>query len=255
MRRAAILALGAWIVATATATVVSWLGVGAVTRAVTASAEPAIPHTRLAAQSPATPAQVAAPPTTTTTAATTTTVPPLRPRTVYVPATRSAGATVPTPTTTPTTLTLTPTTTTVAGPATTSTQPASTSTSSPPASTPATYSSPGGQITVRCSGDEISLLSALPANGYQLKVNNGGPKQVTVSFSGNSTGYQISAVCQNGNPVRVEGGSGGPSGPTSDVTGDTSIHSSGTTNKSSVPASTDTATGPVSIPSWAGKHH
>ena len=254
MRRAAILALGAWIVATATATVVSWLGVGAVTRAVTASAEPAIPHARLAAQSPSTPAQLAAPPpTTTTTAATTTTVPTLRSRTVYVPATRSSGASVPAPTTTPTTPTTT--TTTVAGPATTSTQPASssTSTSSPPESMPATYSSPGGQITVRCSGDEISLLSALPANGYQLRVNNGGPKQVTVSFSGNSGGYQISAVCQNGNPVRVEGGSGGPSGPTSDTSGNTSFHSSGTPSKSSVPAS-DVA-GTALIPSRTGKHH
>ena len=61
---------------------------------------------------------------------------------------------------------------------------------------------------MRCSGDEISLVNAFPANGYQLTVDNGGPKQVTVSFSGDGTAYQISAVCQNGSPVRVEGGSG-----------------------------------------------
>ena len=57
-----------------------------------------------------------------------------------------------------------------------------------------------------CSGDEIHLVNAFPANGYQLTVDNGGPKVVTVSFSGSGTEYQISAACQNGSPVRVEGG-------------------------------------------------
>ena len=208
MRRAGILALGAWMLLTAAALVVSWLGVGAVTRAVSASAQPVIPLSRLAVgQSSSSPAQVAAPATTVPTTSTTTTTLPAAPP-ARLPTSVSARIYSPPPPTTTTTATTT-TTIPVASSSSTSTQPVSSGTSPPPASAPATYSSPGGQATVRCSGDEISLVNTFPANGYQLKVDNGGPKVVTVSFSGPGGDYQISAVCQNGNPVRVEGGGSG----------------------------------------------
>jgi hypothetical protein len=187
---------------TAAATVVTWLGVGAVTRAVTASAEPAIPHVTLAAQSPSTPAQSTAPTTTapTTAPTTTTTLPLALAPPTFLPTSRASGASTTAPTTT---------TVPVVGSTSTSTQPVGPGTTQTPASTPATYSSPGGQATVRCTGDEISLVSAAPANGYQVKVDNDGPKMVTVSFSGSGGEYQISAACQNGSPVQVEGGSDG----------------------------------------------
>lgn len=185
---------------TATATVVTWLGVGAVTRAVTASAEPAIPHVTLAAQSPPAPAQLTPPATTAPTTAPTTTTTLAEAPPTFVPVSRASGA----PTTAPVTTTVP-----VVGSTSTSTQPVSPGTTQPPASTPATYSSPGGQATVSCTGDEIRLVSAAPANGYQVKVDSDGPKMVTVSFSGNGTEYQISAACQNGSPVQVEGGSDG----------------------------------------------
>jgi hypothetical protein len=210
MRRAGILALGAWMLLTATALVVSWLGVGAVTRAVSASAQPVIPLSRLVVgQSSSSPVQSAPPATTVPTTSTTTTTLPAAPP-ARVPTSVSTRTSSPVQlsapaTTVPTTTTTIP----VASPSSTSTQPVSTGTSSPPPSEPATYSTPGGQATVRCSGDEISLVNTFPANGYQLKVDNGGPKVVTVSFSGPGADYQISAVCQNGNPVRVEGGGSG----------------------------------------------
>ena len=53
MRRAPLLASLAWGVATAVASVVSWLGVGAVTRAVTAAPEPVIPAAEDRGASPA----------------------------------------------------------------------------------------------------------------------------------------------------------------------------------------------------------
>jgi hypothetical protein len=181
---------------TAAALVVSWLGVGAVTRAVTTSAEPDIPHVSLAALGPPATTQSTAPATTapTTAPTTTTTVPPTPP--TFIPVSRPSGAPTPAPTTT---------TVPAVGPTSTSTQPASTTTQAT-ISTSATYSSPGGQATVRCTGDEINLVSAAPANGYQVKVDNGGPKMVTVSFSGNGAESQISAACQNGSPVQVEAG-------------------------------------------------
>jgi hypothetical protein len=209
MRRAGILALGAWMLLTAAALVVSWLGVGAVTRAVSASAQPVIPLSRLAVGQSSSPVQLVAPTTTVPTTSTTTTTLPAAPP-ARVPASVSTRTSSPVQLTAPaTTVPTTTTTIPIASPSSTSTQPVSTGTSSPPPSEPATYSSPGGQATVRCSGDEISLVNTFPANGYQLKVDNGGPKVVTVSFSGPGGDYQISAVCQNGNPVRVEGGGSG----------------------------------------------
>jgi hypothetical protein len=230
---------------TAAALVVSWLGVGAVTRAVSASGQPVIPHARLAGgKSSSSPAQLAAPATTVPTTAPTTTTLPAAPR-ILVPtsvSTRSSGSSAPTTTTTTTMATTT--TTPVDSSSSTSTQPVTSVTSPPPASAPATYSSPGGQATVRCTGDEISLVNAFPANGYQLKVGSGGPKLVTVSFSGAGAEYQISAACQNGNPVRVEGGgSGNSQGTPQTPTNRTQAPAAGNTQDAATSKTQDSVTG------------
>jgi hypothetical protein len=87
-----------------------------------------------------------------------------------------------------------------------------------PGSAPTTFTSPGGQATVVCHAETISLLSALPANGFQVSVQSGGPEQVAVSFSGGGVVYQLGAVCHDGIPVRTESG-GGPSTTTTTTNG------------------------------------
>lgn len=199
MRRAPILAAGAWTLATVAATLVSWVGVGTVTRAVSAAPAPVIPEARITSdQRPLSAVgQSAAPsvtPPVTVPTTTTTTSPP-----VPVPVTPTLpdhNASATTPTTAPASDLPS-----VAAPPTIPTPPT-------PALRSATYTSLGGAVTVQCSGDTISLLSALPANGYQLNVINDGPRFVAVSFSGGGAPSEIGALCQAGNPVRASGDTG-----------------------------------------------
>jgi len=210
MPRVSPLAVGAWVVATAAATVVSWAGVGAVTRAVAGSPDQVIPTGRLDA-APA----VALPP-----AGTSSTVP----TTTGATGGRHATSTTPTsvassPMRNSTSTTAPPASPPWHGPG--AIRPGADGTGSdgtwptmPPSSAPVTFPSQGGQATVVCRADSISLLSALPADGYGVSVQSGGPEQVAVSFSGAALVYQVGAVCHDGMPVRTDSGAGGTPGTT-----------------------------------------
>ena len=82
--------------------------------------------------------------------------------------------------------------------------------SPPPASPPttrpaprptATYSTNGGVVRVACSGFFIELLSAVPANGYAMKVLAKGPGNVDVRFTRSGQELSVKAVCY-GEPIR-----------------------------------------------------
>jgi hypothetical protein len=78
-----------------------------------------------------------------------------------------------------------------------------------PASAGATFADAGGTVTVACQGSSISLTSATPFDGYSLTVQNSGPLQVVVTFTGNGSTFTIRAHCYNGQPVQGWGGGGG----------------------------------------------
>lgn len=65
------------------------------------------------------------------------------------------------------------------------------------------FSSPGGSVTVECSGSAISLVFSSPTDGYTQKVSRSGPDEVEVKFfaDGRPT-YEVKAVCVNGQPVQ-----------------------------------------------------
>jgi hypothetical protein len=209
MRRAPVLAPSAWVLATAIAIGVSWLGVGAVTRAVTAAPEPTIPAARIAAQHPS----LAPLPL------------PGGKLVVAAPAPRATS----TPTTAPTTVarepiptivqpaTVTPatgsTTTT-----TTTTQPPSGSTGPgggtpeggnpppPPSPVVVTFTAAGGQVSVTdiCTGPKIVVDDVKVSNGFKETTEIPGPGPLAeVSFNKSKTTLVIEAQCSNGTPVKV----------------------------------------------------
>jgi len=121
------------------------------------------------------------PPTTTTRPAPATTTP----RAGSGTSTTVAHTVAPTPTAPPTTVPAT--TTTVASPAT------------------ATFSTAGGSVRVACSNTVfITLVSAIPANGYAVIVYAAGPANVDVHFVGQGQDLSVKAVCF-GQPFRYTG--------------------------------------------------
>ncbi len=69
----------------------------------------------------------------------------------------------------------------------------------------ATYPTPGGVVTVACSGFFIDLVSATPANGYAANVVSRGPYYVEVHFVRAGSDEPLWAFCL-GQPVRAYGG-------------------------------------------------
>jgi len=65
----------------------------------------------------------------------------------------------------------------------------------------ATYSTSGGVVRVACNGVFIDLISAIPTNGYAVKVVAGGPANVDVHFLGAGQDQSVKAVCF-GQPIR-----------------------------------------------------
>ncbi len=76
---------------------------------------------------------------------------------------------------------------------------------SPPTTKPArptaTYSTSGGVVRVACNGLFIDLVSAIPSNGYTVKVVAGGPGNVDVRFLGYGQEHSVKAACF-GQPFR-----------------------------------------------------
>ena len=67
----------------------------------------------------------------------------------------------------------------------------------------ATFTDSGGAVTVTCLGTAISLTTAAPFNGYSLDVQDSGPAEVVVAFTGHGHTHTIRARCStDGQPVR-----------------------------------------------------
>jgi hypothetical protein len=203
MRRAPLLAPLAWGVATAVASVVSWLGVGAVTRAVTAAPEPVIPAQRIAVHhrhlvEPPPIGQLAAENAqgTTTTTAPLIVVRPPSP-TVVVPTTGVS------PLGSSTTTTTVPTSQPPAGPPGTGPGGTKVGQGGPPPPQPitVTFSNAGGQMTATCTGEIIVFDSAVPNDGYQETTETQGPQTVEVYFNKGKKDLVLESECSNGVPV------------------------------------------------------
>ncbi len=182
-------ASGLWLVATTVATVMVWAATSIVAADVTDRPAPVIGHRDVVSELAANPSPAPTPPVTTTTAVTT------------PPTTRRAGG----PTTTrvavapPPTATVAPTPPTTAAPATI--VPVTTTTTRASSQPTATYSTAGGVVRVACSGFFITLVSAIPANGFAAVVRTAGPANVDVHFVAAGQDYSVQAVCF-GQPIR-----------------------------------------------------
>jgi len=185
-------ATGLWLGVTATATAMVWAATSIVAADVTDRPAPVVAHRDVVNQLAT--GSAAAPPasttTTTTPAARTSTVPgPGRP-TTSVPSTVRPAATTTTFPTTPTTAATSAT-----------TRPPSPTTTPLSGPTTASYSTAGGVVGVSCNGLFITLVSAIPANGYAANVVARGPANVEVHFVGSGKDLPVKAVCF-GQPIR-----------------------------------------------------
>jgi hypothetical protein len=193
-------ATGLWLAVTATATAVVWAATSIVAADVTDRPAPVVAHSDVVNEL----AAGGAPP---PGASTTTTSKPADAPTVPVPSRGSTGSgaavpatsppsTAPAPASVPTTPPTTVRTSPVAGPTTSTTTPAS------PES--ATYSTAGGVVGVSCNGFLITLLYAIPNNGFAAQVLAHGPANVDVRFVGAGQSLSVQAVCF-GRPIRYYG--------------------------------------------------
>lgn len=272
-------AAGAWAVATTTATLITWAGVQIVTSAVTPSPVAVMPSSQIRsinqqAQTapPAFPTAAAlplkdslelvpqtAPPSTpapppgaplagpsTAAPAPSTTVPagaPVNALAVTEVADALSGGSV---TTTPPTTSQPPASRSVASSSGASSTGTS-STSSP--STVQDFAMPGGNAELGCAGSAISVLSASPADGYQLYVTEDGPQEAQVYFVDQQYQDSVTASCVGGQPqgqASIRGNFGGWGGAgratTPGTTGPAVTAPSPTT---SAPTTSTTSPGPT----------
>ncbi len=68
------------------------------------------------------------------------------------------------------------------------------------ATTTRTWSGTGGRVTVSCRSDRASLVSASPADGWQVEVGSRGGEEVEVTFRQPGTEVQVQGRCQSGAP-------------------------------------------------------
>ena len=74
----------------------------------------------------------------------------------------------------------------------------------PTTTTPGTaksFGSPGGTVTVRCTGDSVALVAATPQSGYTTFLEETGPDEIDVSFASSSHEYDMQVQCQGGIPA------------------------------------------------------
>jgi len=196
-------ATGLWLAATVASTSIVWMATSLVAADVTDRPATLVAHQEVVSELASGSDARSAPTSTTQKAnAPTPTVPapgraapPLSPNAPLptTPASRTAGATIPPPS--PST-----TTTTVPG-ARPGPRPTNPAPSQPAPRPTATYSTSGGAVRVACNGFFIELISAIPSNGYAVKVVASGPANVDVRFIGSSQELSVKAVCY-GQPIR-----------------------------------------------------
>jgi len=66
------------------------------------------------------------------------------------------------------------------------------------ASTPVSQSSPGGSVTVQCSGNAVALVSATPAPGYTRVIDKADGSDVRIEFLKGDSQSRIEARCSAG---------------------------------------------------------
>ena len=185
-----VLAVGLWLAVTLASTAMVWAATSIVAADVTDRPPAVVAHEDVVSELASGPTV----PTTTTTVrppSTTTTVAarsqaPAGPTTTV--ARQSPAVTVPPVTSPPTPTTVRP-------------APVVTPTTQAPARPTATYATAGGVVRVACNGLLIELLSAIPNNGYSVKVPVNGPANVEVHFVKSGQDVEVKAVCF-GQPIR-----------------------------------------------------
>jgi hypothetical protein len=63
-----------------------------------------------------------------------------------------------------------------------------------------TWTVAGGVVSVACTSQAISLLSASPADGWRVKIENRGPDRVKLEFSSGETDTKVGGTCVSGVP-------------------------------------------------------
>lgn len=179
--------LGAWVGATALAVVLSATAVGNVRSEVTDQPRSSAPVVRVLADDSGTDM------TTDTTPSTTV---PLGPTTV-VPAPITSSAPEVSEATTTTTTTVPAAAVTASTTTTTTTQP-SPSTTTATAQVLSPYSLPGGAVTISVLEPNVWLVAAVPASGYRVDIENGGPDEVDVEFDSGDDDSEFRARWENG---------------------------------------------------------
>jgi hypothetical protein len=61
---------------------------------------------------------------------------------------------------------------------------------------------------VTCQGSAVVLKSAVPADGFQVTVQSGGPQEALVRFDGSGAVFYLGARCQNGTAIRTQPSAG-----------------------------------------------
>lgn len=181
-------ATGLWLTVTAAATAMVWAATSTVAADVTDRPAPVIAHREVVNELASGATPTTAPP---RSSAPSTTAPPRAATTTTAPRSASQPAVTPPSTTPPTTAKASP------APSTTTTTAASTQPT-------ATYATAGGVVRVACNGVFITLLSAIPANGFATNVVSGGPAYVEVHFVRPGQDLSVKAVCF-GSPIRYYG--------------------------------------------------
>jgi hypothetical protein len=110
---------------------------------------------------------------------------------------------VPGPTTPPSTVAPTAVVTKTAAP-TRSRPPASSRPTSPTVSPPATFSSAGGSLAVRCRGRAAELVYASPQHGWALDEQEVSGSEVEVRFERDRTTVRLKVACESRRPVLLE---------------------------------------------------
>ncbi len=197
-------ATGLWLTATGVSTFIVWTATSIVAADVTDRPAPVVGHDDVVSELQSGSSTVQAAPTTAPKALGSTSTVPVQVRgPVPVSPSGAVPPAPPSPTRQPavTIAPLSPPATAAAPGSPPTTRPASPTTTAPPRPT-TTYSTSGGVVRVACNGSFIiELVSAVPSNGYSVKVNARGPGNVDVHFVRSGEDVSVKAVCF-GQPIR-----------------------------------------------------
>lgn len=67
-----------------------------------------------------------------------------------------------------------------------------------PAARDATWQGDAGVVRARCAGEDVSLQTATPADGYGVEIESRGPDRVELVFRGSDREVELRAECEGG---------------------------------------------------------